>query len=67
VIPAGRLTLEDLHHARGLYGGELTCIAGAWRLVGAKIAGEFVTLGPVWSDPTATLAERARAVIGGAA
>lgn len=47
MIPAGRLTLDDLHHARGLYGGELVGYAGTWRLVGAKIAGEFVTLGPV--------------------
>jgi hypothetical protein len=47
VIPAGILTLDDLHHARGLYGGELVCIAGAWSLVGATIAGTFVTLGPV--------------------
>jgi hypothetical protein len=47
MIPAGHLTLADLHHARGLYGGELVCIAGAWSLVGATIAGTFVTLGPV--------------------
>lgn len=47
MIPCGPLTLADLHHARGLYGGDLTCIAGAWSLVGARIAGQFVTLGPV--------------------
>ena len=47
MIPVGPLTLDDLHHARGLYGGELTCYQGTWRLVGAKIAGQFVTLGPV--------------------
>lgn len=53
MIPAGKLTLADLRHARGLYGGDLVCIAGAWTLVGAKIAGTFVTLGPVvegWSE-----------------
>lgn len=47
MIPAGHLTLADLHHASGLYGGELVGYAGTWRLVGAKIAGAFVTLGPV--------------------
>lgn len=50
MIPLGRLTVADLHHARGLYGGDLTCYQGTWRLVGAKIAGQFVTLGPVDED-----------------
>ena len=47
MIPLGRLTLADLHHARGLYGGDLTCYQGTWTLVGARIAGQYVTLGPV--------------------
>jgi len=47
MIRANRLTLADLHHARRLYGGTLTEIAGTWTLVGATIAGEYVSLGPV--------------------
>ena len=47
MIPLGRLSLDDLRHARGLYGGELAGYAGTWRLVGARIAGQVVTLGPV--------------------
>ena len=41
------LTVADLRLARDLYGGTLSEFAGAWTLVGAVIAGQPVTLGPV--------------------
>lgn len=47
MIPAPALTLADLRALRARYGGTLTETRGGWMLVGAKFAGQPVTLGPV--------------------